>query len=672
MAATQIKIELEGSDAARQIKSSAARIHVSTVFRELIQNSIEAGATDINVVPSPMPTQGRSGAKVVFTDNGHGMTADEMRQYIGTIGKGACDARGNHHMGSRIATLGVSGGVGVVFASWTKDNPEGAFIMLKVGENAVTYESPLAEDGFVGKVPSEWTFLKSNIIEKAGQGTSVMLLGNTEEDDTWGFTQNSSGKINLGMGYVPSGWLGLKFFDTMVAGERVRPRIRLARGAEDTRKWLPARPTANISRSFLTMKHAHDLLEKYGTDADSHREYIDIMGTHPLVDEEGTHVADVHYVVGKNSRRAEQMKYVIAFQAFGELYGGETYNLRYPFEHDKSGKDVTRTDAMFRRYGIMDSSLRKRLILLIEPVKGTAYPNTERTHLEYTPDQGIARDSLPHRAWGELFIETMPEELRALQDLSARKSSRKYEEDRAKEDHVFRASLYGPHVVASSGRVIRGKSTKSEGDGDGKRDPKNPRGPRNDGPSDPDKKVSASKKKGGAEFVTETPSGKSFTVKDVESLLADPPSVELASDSTANSEMFDVDGEAYGLTVYSVAGTVVVDDKSAWIDQACDRIVSGVRGRVTALDRELLRAALISLTVEELRSYLTDIAYRITEKLGPRTDANDSAHEDMWASLAGADTLDLQVRSTSRVNRLTTRASWKVYGATETDDEEAA
>ncbi len=669
MAATQIKIELEGSDAARQIKSSAARIHVSTVFRELIQNSIEAGATDINVVPSPMPTQGRSGAKVVFTDNGHGMTADEMRRYIGTIGKGACDSRGNHHMGSRIATLGVSGGVGVVFASWTTDNPDGAFILLKADGHAVTYESPHAKDGFVGKVPREWKFLKSTIIEKAGQGTSVMLLGNAEEDDTWGFTQNSNGKINVGIGHVPVGWLGLKFFDTMIDGERVRPRIRFARGADDKRKWLPASPTSN-SRSFRAIKHAHDLLEENGTDADSHSAYIDTMGTFALKDDNGVHVADVNYVVGKDIR-AEDMKYVIAFQAFGELYGGETYNLRYPFTDDKSGKDVTRTDAMFRSYGIVDASLRKRLILLIEPVNGTAHPNTERTHLEYTPASGIARDTLPHRAWGQIFIENMPEELRELQDLSARKASRKYEEERAKEDHAFRASLYGPHVVSASGRVIRGKSSQGDGNGEGKRDPKNSRGSQNKGPSNPNKKSGSSpKKKNGAEYVTEAPSGESFTVKDVESLLADPPSVELASESDANSEMFNVDGEAYGLTVYSVTGTVVVDDNSAWIDQACERITSRVRGRVTTLDRELLRAALVNLTVEDLRSYLTDIAYRITEKLGARTDENDSAHEEMWSKLADVDTLDLQVRSTSRVNRLSTRASWKTYGMCDSEDDE--
>lgn len=666
MTPTSVNIEISGSNVARTVRSSASKIHVSACFRELIQNSIEAEAQNVHIVPSVMPSTSRRGAKIVFTDDGHGMTPEHMRDYIGTLGRGVSDARGNYHMGSRIATLGISGGMGVVFASWTKETPKGAFLILRMDANGLTYESPLSKiDGEVAGVPAQWSFLKSDLIKKAKQGTSVMLLGNTEEDDTWGFQQNSGGKITPGIGQPPAGWLGLKFFDPRVGGTSVRPTVRLALGAEKGKAWLPPAPTSNPDKA-RTIAYASDVLANAGTVNSSHSDFIDIRGVQAVHDGSGQHVANVHYIVGKNVR-AEQMKYTIAFQSFGEMFEGEVYNLRYPFQNDNSGMEVTKTEAMFRHYGIHDASLRKRLILIVEPVRGTSVPNTERTHLEYTPANGPHRDTLPHSLWGTTFIENMPSELADLQDLAARAATRDHEVKKAQDEHLFRASLYGPHVVSRSGRTMRGTATNGTGAGGSSPKPPNtPRGPANKGKGS----ASPSKPKGagGTATVHVTPgaAGKSFTVKDVEGMLVDPPSVELSSSSESNRAMFAKGGEAYGLTVYSAAGTVVVDDLAAWIDIACGQIAAQATGKVTSVDTELIRAALVNLTVDDLRSYLGDIAYRVAEMVGPRCVKNDDKYETLWNSLVSDTILDIHVRSTSRMERLVSRTAWRNYGVTRT------
>lgn len=71
--------------------------------RELVQNAIDAGATDIEAGAIRLAEFGEEGGvKAAFIDNGQGMSAIKLADYIGELFNGASevDAQGNYNMGA--------------------------------------------------------------------------------------------------------------------------------------------------------------------------------------------------------------------------------------------------------------------------------------------------------------------------------------------------------------------------------------------------------------------------------------------------------------------------------------------------------------------------------------------------------------------------------------------
>ncbi len=208
------------------LKRFGRDVHTSQHFRELVQNSIEANATNIEIIAEP--TLQKNGVyKICVRDNGDGMTAEDMFQYLGSMNSSSKSSNSDHHENYGIgakATTAYHNPYGVIFMSWTKDNPCGHLVWLCLENEQfgmksfpMSYEVENDEGEVIDEETSDivsyingkatnviplhhedygdfiWDGVNWNSHKpKCGHGTVVVLMGNHLEDNTW---KNSEGKL---------------------------------------------------------------------------------------------------------------------------------------------------------------------------------------------------------------------------------------------------------------------------------------------------------------------------------------------------------------------------------------------------------------------------------------------------------------------------------------------
>ena len=189
-------------------------VHPSQHLRELVQNALESEATKIDIHYEPQ-LEKKEIYKLCISDNGEGMTAREMNEYLGSMNSSSkssnSDPHENYGIGAKVTTV-HNNPYGVVFMSWTKDNPVGNLVWLSL-ENGqygmrsfnISYEN---EDGETdnedivsyidGKAKNviplyhedygnfTWDGVNWNKHKpKKGHGTVVVLMGKSLEDNSW-------------------------------------------------------------------------------------------------------------------------------------------------------------------------------------------------------------------------------------------------------------------------------------------------------------------------------------------------------------------------------------------------------------------------------------------------------------------------------------------------------
>ncbi len=207
------------------LKRFGRDVNTSQHFRELVQNAIEAEATDIEIFVEPTLAKNDI-HKVCVKDNGCGMTAEEMLKYLGSMNSSSKSYNSDHHENYGIgakATTAYHNPYGVVFLSWTKDNPCGNLVWLCLENEQfgmksfpMTCEIENDEGEVIGEETSDIvSFINgkaTNVIPlqhedygdfvwdgvnwnshkpSCGHGTVVILMGNHLEDNTW---KDSEGK----------------------------------------------------------------------------------------------------------------------------------------------------------------------------------------------------------------------------------------------------------------------------------------------------------------------------------------------------------------------------------------------------------------------------------------------------------------------------------------------
>lgn len=368
--------------------------HEHQYLRELVVNSIEAGATRIEFGPDWYGVEHEKTYRLMVADNGRGMSPEELQRFLLTFGGGGKpigDEHENFGVGAKTSLLPWNH-EGLVIISWTKENPAGAMIWLardfKTGEYGgrilqdidESYDITVRPQGRWAKVRPAWL---------TGSGTVVIALGNTGTEDTFlgkdgeGDNKGIAAYLNRRLWEIPDGvqiavqelrtqkrhdWprsLGEASAPGPIGGVDRRWNRRLVRGA----------------KYFMTAPGPHGHQAAAGTVKLADRTEIDWYlweGERP-----GVH------------SYAQETGFVSA------LYKNEIY-------------DMQAHGGRFRAFGITAAEVRKNLTLVARPpiFEGEfgVYPDTARNSLKI---QGGKKSGgpLPWDEWAEEFARAMPAEI---------------------------------------------------------------------------------------------------------------------------------------------------------------------------------------------------------------------------------------------------------------------
>lgn len=163
------------------IEREARGMDPMQMFRELVQNGIEAGANRIIIDGYTDPQTGQRLARI--TDNGHGMTGELLVQRMSQLHSGTNEK--NYGVGARIASLPFNT-AGVEFASRTAAGEETSVTLCKErGRYGVKIWGVVDEDG--DEVKTEEVAPDPGVLARlplGASGTAVILRGDGKTD-TW-------------------------------------------------------------------------------------------------------------------------------------------------------------------------------------------------------------------------------------------------------------------------------------------------------------------------------------------------------------------------------------------------------------------------------------------------------------------------------------------------------
>lgn len=176
------------------------------IFRELVQNGFEAGATEIIIDGWAEPDSGRVLARV--SDNGTGMTEAQLVDHLSTLHV-RTKSSGNYGVGARISGV-ARNPAGLTFASRTA-REEGLVKIVKRNSLYVLEEWEVDVDGYPQLV--EVIAADERELDRVGDtGTAVIMHGHGR-GDTW----------NTSVSYKTAKFLGQRYYE-FPSGVKVKIR----------------------------------------------------------------------------------------------------------------------------------------------------------------------------------------------------------------------------------------------------------------------------------------------------------------------------------------------------------------------------------------------------------------------------------------------------------------
>jgi hypothetical protein len=356
--------------------------------RELVKNAIEAGATRIDVSPDWIDVGETNGTRYryMIVDNGHGMTGEELVRYFNMISSSGrlMDTHGNFGVGAKISMMPWNPH-GVVIMSWKSGAGSMVRIVKKPNGNYALWRcDELDERG-------EPTGRHLNYVDAPekyhprfdgteSDGTVIVAQGLTGIEDTYmGPDLEPKGMI-----HVPQ--LNARFFELPEA-----VKLRAYAFTSDKRDTWPTAAVLNSTTgAYRTIQGARYFLDAHSSEHT--RGSVRVPG------------AIIYWWLLNPERQFSTTNpagYVAAL--YRDELGSELYNIAHG----------QRARQRFHQFGIVERAVYKDLTLIVEPakfVKGKlegVYPNTARSELLYA-----GRTDLPWEAWGEFFMEEMPEAIR--------------------------------------------------------------------------------------------------------------------------------------------------------------------------------------------------------------------------------------------------------------------
>lgn len=360
-----------------------ADCHPLQFLRELTQNSIEAilrtsskkGEVVWDVDWTPYELGEHLAYKLCITDNGCGMTGEEMVKYINQLSSSAQvqSVEGNYGVGAKIAAA-TRNHAGLIYLSWKSGR--GAMIHLwrdpKTGQYGLRQiQRP---DGTFGHFAEVDDAIKPALIDQ--HGTRIVLYGMTDDADTMKAPADAAS---------PSQWIA-KYLNTRYLKIPEGIAVRARQGWEQPR----ANKDVNVLR-HLTGQEAY---------LSSHKT---ASGEVPLTD-----AVAYWWILKDEPALSSNSGYIESSGHVAALHNDELYEMAT----GRSGH------ARLQQFGIIFG--QRQVVLYIKPTanaKRRVTTNTARTQLL------INAESLPWAEWATEFRERIPDEIHALMDAIASKAA---------------------------------------------------------------------------------------------------------------------------------------------------------------------------------------------------------------------------------------------------------
>ena len=399
--------------------------------RELARNGIEAEAKNIRFGVEWCGVEATGTYRMQYSDDGHGMTKDDLRRYMRTLGRGGKvvgGAHDNYALGSRMTLLpwnpygvvvismvdGVAWMVKMMFDQDAAEG-EGEYVLEEIewqdaqgqGDRATVYPPYPDEDlGF------DWEDAIPSFIKDAGHGTTFILLGRHAADDTLDGDPERNERHR---------YLGRKYFNARFWELPEGVTLRVLEMPQNRADW-PTSRTDTGKYQHRAVRGGRSLIE-YSTS--SGESFIESQGVVGLKDSTKVHwwlrTAPTVETGGLGAKSG-----YVAVLYRGELYGQAAA--------DQEDGDLRLGAAVYRQFGIGTDTVRRRVFLIIEPpeyddatgAEGVA-PSTGRADL-YWMGSGKSPRSVKPSDWAEEFGEHVPQEILAA--INAEFETREQGEDR--------------------------------------------------------------------------------------------------------------------------------------------------------------------------------------------------------------------------------------------------
>lgn len=381
--------------------------------RELARNGIEANASTIRFGVEWEGVKATGTYRLQYADDGHGMTKDDLRDYMLTLGRGGKVVGGPHDhyaLGSRMTLLPWNPH-GVVVISMTDGEPymvkmmfdrtaadgDGEYVLQEVawaeedGKEGLATVYPPYDDRDLG---FDWADTLPDFVKKATHGTTFTLLGKTPSDHT---IEGDPDRLERHR------YLGRKYFNTRFWTLPDGVTLQVIEMPEERNDW-PKSPSDGHTQN-RTVRGAKSLVEYTKSTGE---QFIGSNGVVPLAD--GTMV---HWWL-RTEQKVDTGGLGAASGYIAVLYRGELYSFA---NADQEDGDTRIGAAVYRQFGIGSDIIRRRLFLIIEPpeydeVTGSpgVAPSTGRADLYWMGAGGSPRSVKP-ADWSEEFGSKLPKEI---------------------------------------------------------------------------------------------------------------------------------------------------------------------------------------------------------------------------------------------------------------------
>jgi hypothetical protein len=359
--------------------------------REFLVNSIEANATRVEFGIEWQGVEKHGIYRRTISDNGDGMTGEELIRFFSILGAGGKKIGGIHEnfgVGAKIASLPWNP-EGVVVISYK--NRRAAMIWIVLDPDSGEYE--LIEFDVNGQktcapMPSVIAGIDWNAARPAWlreHGTVVVLMGSERQPDTVLGNPDAAESDIKGL----SLYLNSRFWDLSRCDVRVA-ELR----SERKSLWPQKAGERNDSRRPNNRKILGACY--FLTEFKAARGKLKNSGTLPI---DGDRVSADWYLW--EGERPAIHSYAKKAGYIGIFYKGELFQ-------------VTSNKAHFRWFGISESAVQQNLTLIIQPQlyepsqrPWGIYPDQSRNRLLFT-GSGDKGTGIPLSEWGMKFAENMP------------------------------------------------------------------------------------------------------------------------------------------------------------------------------------------------------------------------------------------------------------------------